>query len=675
VGQVAVVASLGGLAEAVLLYENGRFDLLASTGAPAFPSGTIGGFGNVQLNNRGQAVFSYSASFGGIMTATREGASVVAYDGLFVGADLRLRDRFSPYVINDAGDIAFVAGYLGENDMRHEGVFKVSGGRIELVWTTRVTLPGASLGTNVGFPDVAMDDAGNVYFSAAGSTGTAIYSRIGLGRVSRVVGTGDTFAGLTVGLQLFWLSAAGDGSLAFQLGTSNGSFAARLSGSSATVHPTQCCGFYLRNTRQGALLIANAGQGQGVYLWQGDTPRALLLTGRLAPNGEPVTSIDYAALTAQGDLIAAVRTVNNPLIVVRPQQTTRPILLQSGDPVDIAANLTIGGLVSGARAGPLRVTMGGFSGSLFELNDTGLASLLVAGDRLPALDFFFGANWPRESASGDIYFGSRGGGGAYRIRGGRLETIPTGMSGNRRVFVNSVLSAGDDGAVLFHGNTCCPGVQALYLVEGSRVTTVAEQNSTQIPGFGTVSGWNQNSAAMAGDGRIMVDLSAGPAARGLLLWERGVWTRALTAEVTQIDGATVSFIHSPLKMQGGVFYVPLAMRGGFNILGAYRDGTWQTVIGGEEYTPLGVQINNISDFDVNSRGDIAFVSNTNGGAQSLFLRAGGETRLVVFTPEATEEGDYLTNIQNVVLRDDGRIYFLALDADGRTIVYEATPLF
>lgn len=78
-------------------------------------------------------------------------------------------------------------------------------------------------------------------------------------------------------------------------------------------------------------------------------------------------------------------------------------------------------------------------------------------------------------------------------------------------------------------------------------------------------------------------------------------------------------------------------------------------------------------FDVNRRGDTAFVAHSAKG-EALVVRLGEDTRIVHITGDETDDGDLLLTYRGVDLRDDGRLYFTALDVNDRVSVYEAKAL-
>jgi len=106
------------------------------------------------------------------------------------------------------------------------------------------------------------------------------------------------------------------------------------------------------------------------------------------------------------------------------------------------------------------------------------------------------------------------------------------------------------------------------------------------------------------------------------------------------------------------------------MLAEYRTGEWTWIAGFQDDAPQGNLINNIGAYDVNRRGDIAFTIN---GGQVLVYRSGGVSRVVHFNVEAPEALDFFS-VQQVELREDGRIYFGGVNPLDQYVIYLAEPL-
>ena len=89
---------------------------------------------------------------------------------------------------------------------------------------------------------------------------------------------------------------------------------------------------------------------------------------------------------------------------------------------------------------------------------------------------------------------------------------------------------------------------------------------------------------------------------------------------------------------------------------------------------LNVSVDNVNTFDANTKGDVLIRVNA-AGTTGLLLVSGGTVRPVVFINEPQENGDFIRNIDQIDLRDDGTIYFTALTYYDELVVYAAQPLF
>ena len=139
-GQLAFVGSLDGLATGLLLYESGRFDLLAGAGEPMPVGGSVvSRFGSTAMNNRGQvlSVFQGDWGGGGLLLANREQSLPVMLEGESVFSMLDLHDFvITPHSLNDSGWILFRARFrLRDSDEGATALFRLAGGFPEVVWS------------------------------------------------------------------------------------------------------------------------------------------------------------------------------------------------------------------------------------------------------------------------------------------------------------------------------------------------------------------------------------------------------------------------------------------------------------------------------------------------------------------------------------------------------------
>src|SRR5207249_9246595 len=137
------IGSFDGFASGVVLADNGRLDVLASTGAPKpLFGGQINGFSGVSVNQRGEVLTYINTtnnsgipSTNGLMLLSREGNRTLMISGSdSVNINNNGVARFS---LNDNGDVVFLG-----NNANGQGVFRLAAGRaIEQIWSSSAPLP------------------------------------------------------------------------------------------------------------------------------------------------------------------------------------------------------------------------------------------------------------------------------------------------------------------------------------------------------------------------------------------------------------------------------------------------------------------------------------------------------------------------------------------------------
>ena len=94
-----------------------------------------------------------------------------------------------------------------------------------------------------------------------------------------------------------------------------------------------------------------------------------------------------------------------------------------------------------------------------------------------------------------------------------------------------------------------------------------------------------------------------------------------------------------------------------------------------EISSDGTETTSLNSFDVNRKGDIAVVANTNLGGPNVFLKTADGYYTVQSAPFPPEDGVFLVGDYTVELHDDRRVYFVGQDYLGRMVVYAADPQF
>ena len=681
-GQLAFVGSLDGLVTGLLLYENGRFDLAASAGTPTLePGGVISRFGPPAMNNRGQvlSVYGSMARPGGLLLADRGGSLPLLQEGQSVGGLLNLNGfQITRHSLNDSGEILLRAGFnvRRNSDEYATALFRFSQGFPELVWRFDRALPGFE--DAFGAYSFGIDGAATAYFLANAGSADALYRARRSSRPEKIMATGDDFAGAAVE-SIGDLAVAEDGDVAFPLYLDNGDQrVVWLSGDQTASLPVRDPGRVFSVSKSaGVLFEGNAGRGQGLYRWDGDTATPMLLLGRLGPNEEPIRQIDGAAMNSQGRVFAQVRTAENDFVVLEPGGPT-PLLFQAGDPVNVTSNLSLHSrsLISGSGSGsgPARVLVG-YPGSVFEVGRQGPIPRLILGDRLPQGSGFAGADYAAEDSSGNLYMLLESG--LLRLTSGRVETVlprelrsDDGLS----IYLNQ-FTVNDNGVVLFSAHTE-RGYQALYLWRNSRIELLATdaqqpEEQTSSPAGGTFLYWGEFSVDDRGRVMAYFDVRGGPS--GYFLFDNGQWQPAALAG-ERIGGVAVSHGHG-LRALDDKFYATFFSAQCCNeaVLAEYRESAWTPLITSENALPRGelAEAGLGGLFDVNRRGEIAFSIHSNVGEALVLRSPDGQTRIVQITGEQTSAGDLPWSFREVDLRDDGRLYFTALDLNDRVSLYLA----
>ncbi len=188
------------------------------------------------------------------------------------------------------------------------------------------------------------------------------------------------------------------------------------------------------------------------------------------------------------------------------------------------------------------------------------------------------------------------------------------------------------------------GTQTIYLASASEFT-------------GTDSGPSINNA-----GQVAFEEFTDAGVRGLFLWDGVVFVT-----IADDTGPEDSFGNPSLNSQGAVAFH------------AFLDnGTNGIFVGvGGQVTTIADSTGGAASFgdpSLNDNGDVAFTATLDGGRQGLFVASGGSGRRVILTGNALD-GSTVTNLilGREGLNNAGQLAFRAQLADGRSVVFRATP--
>jgi hypothetical protein len=680
-GQIATPACFDGLSNALLLFDNGRIDVLVGGGTPAATTGgVVFDFQDPAINSRGDVVArTDTLGIGGaLVLASRSGYSFIMTDGESAGGIVDLRNfAITRSSINDQGDVLFRASFRieGSNDTL-TGLFRYSAGVVQLEWSSDSAPPG--LRTPVVL-EQEFGIAANrvVYFRAFDGGGRGIFRKEGFGQPVKLLAEGDRLGGEVVqSVAQVVVGPAGD--LVITGYWSNGGFIARYARGIVSSPPQV---FFLRNLRTVSgvnsagrvVFTGDAGRGFGVHVWDGgDTADIVLARNEAGPNGEMITEIDAAGITAQGEITAQVRTATNSWMFVSAGR----LLFQSGDPVSVAANLVYRQPIGGARAGPPHLLMGGGQASVFEVDVQGPLPKVVLGDRPTGGAVYTGFFPVRKNPSGDLYVTAEDG--IYRLAGGRADVLvsfPIHSENSVDIFRPNTLMVNERGGMAWIAGTN-DNHNRLQTVDGTRVTTLAYLGTnprwlTRSPDGGTFN--SANELAIDESGRVMAQMRVDGGPSGYFLYANGSWKSTALFTQTQVGGLAVTGARE-LKAGGQKFYAVVNLAGGSSALAEFADGQWAPVITRGTPAPNGNLIDSFGTFDVNRRGEIAFLGNLN-GSSALLAYSEGSLRLVHLLSRPTEAGDYLRFVDGIDFRDTRTVYFTGLDLFDRYLLYAAEPNF
>ncbi len=705
-GELAFTASLDSLSTGVLLYTNGGFRLLASTGAPSpFPGGVIARFQSLSLNARGQTLISVPAGAarrdGGLMLSSGGAANFILLDGAGFGD--RILDLSFMYItansLNDNGDFVFRALYREPEAAFRDGLFRFSNGSAELIWDAERPLPGVAGRVNFildatgeqpgwsGNNGFGIDNLGTVYFiahQAAGNARGLFRAPVGAVTPTRIMTLGDPFLKSTV--KVFTdLIVLPNGDLVMRVDLSNGEqhvvrYTAAGRFETVQIRNSQTFRVLAANTRGGVLFVGNAlgtaGKGEGLYLWTGGTTvtNVLLLT---AAN----RYVQSAALTTGGQVYAVLRTDTNDFVVQQPG-AARPTLFQAGTVMNVTANLHFNGLVRGTRAALPYVRLGDPS-SIFQIQGRAgswsLAPNLRQGDRLGtgAVSVGFeGVTSVFEDASGNLQFDARGA--LYRLSGtAPVQLMPSTSTAPDRVklLTPKPWAVNGRGVQVIETNTDA-NHRRLYLFDNGNLTLLMRAGTKSPHDGGTVVNWTQ--VAIDEQNRVMAYFVVTGGGNGYFLYSGGTWRAAGFMQALRIPVFGVpqlAVAAADLRSAGNRFFARFSLREEYadsSVAEYVSFNNWKAVVTSGETLPTGSTLGYIDSFDVNASGKVLFTAVVPAtGSQVLGLRASDGIRIVFINSDVTDSGDYLLRFSDINIREDDRIYFGAFDVHDRNLVFQA----
>ncbi|MDZ4797303.1 MAG: hypothetical protein SGI92_04020, partial [Bryobacteraceae bacterium] len=428
------------------------------------------------------------------------------------------------------------------------------------------------------------------------------------------------------------------------------------------------------------------GKGVGLQIWKPDNSQVGSVAWNQQLAGDPILNIDGGALLPNGDVVAVVRGAQHAFALVKASGSTLEILAESGAPLSTPAQLTFTSMIPGMKTpGNALVQAAGDPWNVVEVRNGQPVPLIQHGERFDGNVVFFGSgfNQARRSPSGDLHlflnpFGANVPNyGMYKWADGRVSqtakfnmTWPDGTV----QYTGSFYGVTDSGYLLATGSTSRNHSRLYLHKDGTpRLVTTNSQVpdwTTEIGDAGAVIGWDN--AVVTETGRVMAQLRLRNTPSALYLWEDGRWTEMATLTRTRLLDLSITGF-SQIRALGNDFYASFSMAGGGSAIARWVDGKWDVLVSQNDTSPTGQPMAGIGNFDVNHKGEIVFLSNSFSWPDLIFRKATGEMSVVTYTFDFDTFRNQLVRFTDVDLRDDGRIYFVALDVMDRYALFEALP--
>ena len=159
--------------------------------------------------------------------------------------------------------------------------------------------------------------------------------------------------------------------------------------------------------------------------------------------------------------------------------------------------------------------------------------------------------------------------------------------------------------------------------------------------------------------------------QSLIAWDGETWRRLAGVSETTVDRRRVTGL-GVLRAAGNYLMAHVYFEGLSSVV-SWNGSALETVVSPSEITPLGYVVNWLPTFDVNSRGDIAYISGYPEGGQGVFVKRAGRTYVVLNSARPLGDGEILLGLNQIELRDDGTVYLLAPNAKSEALLIEALP--
>jgi hypothetical protein len=691
-GDLFLNASLGGLANALLNWDNGQWRVVSAGGLPRF------GRGSMALEFRTHSI-------------TRTGQVLTYEDTNINGAELNLgtRDGVEPFLSNNVplGNTEAVSGLnitrnahtstgwtmvranfrFPSESVTFTGVFRGIGNPGEMLVSTKDTVSEMP-GTFTVDADFGVASDGTAFYSLT-SGATRVFFRHDFEGRKKLIGVGDailgsrvrSFSGGRTNSPSVWFDEDGTAIVCVLLEDNSTHYLSfGPDGKMISLRMTSQAGVLSRHPRQGVLLYGNPynNKGNGIYLWQGEQLTPVYLFGRRLFD-QAIQEVESGTVGGDGSVFLFFRCDGNAMMVAKMGETPF-FLFRDGDEVQADLPVNLFSLVPGARNGPPHAQVGGNGGSIAEFTGDDWRLLVGIGQRLfgvAAPWFGGGTGSMRKAPNGDVYF-TAGTNLARVTPGGSPDaaiTFPLRLEGTVTANIpGSVWDVNAAGGIAMFSSTNASDSRIVYWQNG-QARSLLNASATAATASTIDGKIVQNVQALATDsnGRVIAQVQfRNTTPTSLVVWDGSGWTVAATAQTTRISNRVVTGLPTMPRANGSRLFAGMTVSTGGNVVAEWTGGAWQVVVDVDTAMPNGQISNSVPSVEVNGQGDLLFQYAN--GVNSMVVRRGGRFRQVHNFFRPTPDGDFLIRINSMDFRDDGTVYFLAVTQDDEVVLYEARPV-
>lgn len=694
-------ASLSGLANGLVNWNNGVFSMIAPGGVPHFGrASTALEFRSHSIARDGQILSYEDTNINGteLNLGTFRAGSPTTLDPFLSGnVPLGGAEATSGLFINrnsltSTGFKMVRAAFRFPNEtIGYTGLFRGVKGADELLVSTKDAPDGITAAFSID-TDFGIAGDGTAFYSVT-SGATRIFYRHDYNGRQRLIGVGDpvgtskvrSFLGGRTNEPATWFDEDGTVLLGVLLEDNTQwylSFAP--DGTQTSLRLTSQTGILWRHPSAGALLYANpfGSQGNGVYLWKpGAATASLVQLFSAKVLGQTVQEFESGTVDVAGNITLMVRGDKNALMVVRMDATPR-LLFADGDAVNMELPVNLFTLIGGARTGPPHTQAGGNSGSISRFINGDWETTLGIGERLFGTTMWFGGSHGttynmRKAPNGDVWVITGAGlakiapGGAPQL----MQAFTTRLADGTTVNNPGQLDVNDSGTVLINSSTSAGDSRFFLWRSGQALQQILAYSATVATATtidGRIASAFDSFAVDAGNRVIAQMRFRNVTLAQLVVWDGTTWTTAAIPGTTRIGTHTVTGLPNIVKAAGSHLIAALTIETGSNILAEWTGGTWKILVDIDTIMPDGQNANAIAAADMNSNGDVLFQFSN--GVNSMVVLKNGTFRQVHDFFRPTADGEWLLRINAMDLRDDGTVYFLAVNQFDEVVLYQADPV-